>query len=214
MRSPVPESTSSGALVATGVRFDQARIYGRTAPLVVEVGCGNGHFLRDCAARYPERDFLGIDLRLRRIDRSCRKAERDSLPNLRFMLGDAVRIFRDELADTPVSRVCVNFPDPWPKYRHRDNRLNRPDSLAAFVERLEPDGELVWVCDYYPQIVDVLVLLEPLVCSGRLGNRFGAAGFGDGIEGYPATLYERRWRAAGRRIYFLRFSRSGSSGPF
>jgi len=171
---------------------------------MIEIGCGNGHFLQDYAALHPECDCLGIDLRIKRIEKSCRKADRHKLSNLGFHLGDAFKALREMPAGVRAARIAVNFPDPWPKYRHRANRLNRSEAIRAMLDRVEQGGDFVWVCDYYPQIVDVLLLMQPWIASGEFVNANPGCGYGDGIEGYPRTLYESRWRAMGRRIYYVR----------
>jgi tRNA (guanine-N7-)-methyltransferase len=176
---------------------------------MIEIGCGNGHFLEDYAFLHPETNCLGIDLRLKRIEKGCRKADRGKLSNLRFMLGDGFAILAKLPSAAMADRVAVNFPDPWPKFRHRDNRLNRAAAIAAMLARIAPGGDFVWVCDYYPQIVDVIMLMQPWLTTGEFVNHFSAEGYGEGLDGYPRTLYERRWRAMGRRIYYLRFCRRG-----
>lgn len=217
MRSPVPARIVSPSLVAGF--SGQTTAWGRPGPpLMIEIGCGNGHFLEEYADLYPGTDCLGIDLRIKRIEKSCRKADRKGLSNLRFMLGDAFAILAGMPPGVLADRIAVNFPDPWPKYRHRDNRLNRREAIAAMLARISPGGDFVWVCDYYPQIVDVLVQMQPWLATGEFENVHGWEGYGEGIEGYPRTLYEKRWRAMGRRIYYLRFVRrqdflSGEQSP-
>lgn len=205
MRSPVPVRIVSPSLIdclTADKRWGEAG-----SPLLIEIGCGNGHFLTDYAVLYPETSCLGIDLRIKRIEKACRKADRRQLSNLRFMLGDAFSILSELPSGILVDRIAVNFPDPWPKYRHRDKRLNRSEAIALLLKRIAPGGDFIWVCDYYPQIVDVLLQLQPWVASGVFENVHGWQGVGEGLEDYPRTLYEERWRALGRRIYYLRFVR-------
>jgi tRNA (guanine-N7-)-methyltransferase len=176
-------------------------------PLVLEVGCGNGHFLAEYARLFPGSDCIGVDLKAGRLARACRKADLQGIPNLRFVRGDVFALLQGYFADVSFARIFINFPDPWPKYRHREHRLNHPARLEGLLAHLEPGGEFIWVCDYYPQIVDVLLLMQPFVRQGLFTNAFGAKGYGEGIAGYPMTLYEKRWRAMGRRIYYIKFIR-------
>ena len=219
MRSP---SLSSMALLSADGSFVRGAAFPRRssgddaqralAPLVLEVGCGNGHFLAEYALRFPECDCIGIDLRESRLARACRKAELRHIPNLRFARGDVFALLQGYFSGVSFTRIFVTFPDPWPKYRHREKRLNHAPHLAALLASLEPGGEFIWICDYYPQIVDVLLLMQPSVRQGAFINAFGADGFGEGLEDCPRTLYEARWRAMGRRIYYVKFIRSGGEG--
>jgi len=187
--------------------FSRSEVFSRErGSLVLEAGCGNGHFLAEYARMFPLSDCIGIDIRERRIVRACRKAE--IIANLRFFRGDAFALLRGYFSNTEFTNIFVNFPDPWPKYRHRDKRLNTEGHLAELLARIAPGGALVWVSDYYPQIIDVLLLMQPFVRRGEFQNTFGRHGYGEGLADYPMTLYERRWRAMGRRIYYLRFEKS------
>jgi tRNA (guanine-N7-)-methyltransferase len=171
-------------------------------PLAVEVGCGNGHFLSELARGRPDWHFLGIDLRASRILRAGRKAMLGGIGNLGFLVGDARLFLEGQIAPGRLAELYVNFPDPWPKYRHRRHRLNQPDFLALLVSRLAPGGRFCWTCDYYPQIVEVLAMLRRMAPS--LLNAAGPCGFLRERDDLPETLYERKWRAEARPVFYLR----------
>lgn len=172
-------------------------------PLAVEVGCGNGHFLVDHARHDPGTTFVGIDLAPKRVAKACEKAERAALPNLRFMLADALDALEESFAPASLAELFVNFPDPWPKYRHRHHRLNRAPFIELVLARLAPGGRFWWVCDFYPQVLDVARLVAPHVATGLVTPRFGRDVLSTACPEYRATLYERKWRAQGRDIFYL-----------
>lgn len=108
-------------------------VFGRRAPLEVDIGCGRGRFLLARAAAHPEFDFLGIDrviLRLRKLDMRAGDA---GLTNIRLIQGDALQIARAQLPAATVSACYVFFPDPWPKRRHHSRRL----VSAAFIDLVD-----------------------------------------------------------------------------
>ncbi|MDR2734414.1 MAG: methyltransferase domain-containing protein [Spirochaetota bacterium] len=200
----------SPRLLQTDACFSQdAAFPRRVQALALEIGCGNGHFLLEYARLHPEQDCIGVDMKAKRIMKACRKADRLDMPNLRYILGDASALLGGFFSATLFAALLVNFPDPWPKYRHRDNRLNHPAKLDLMLSHIAPGGSLIWVSDYYPQIIDLLVMMLPRQERGEWANAFGQ-GYAEAIEGYPATLYESKWRAIGRRIYYLHFIRQTS----
>lgn len=198
-------------LKPAGAALEPARLFGRQAPLYAELGCGNGHFLTALAAARPECDFLGVDIRARRIEKSCSKADRGGLGNIRFVLDDAYGFLENSLPPGVLDTAYVNFPDPWPKYRHRKFRLNTERFLRLLTRALAPGGTLWWVCDHYPQIIDVVGLCRRLAGEGLLVNRHEPEGFSASEPDYPATLYEKKWRASGRPIFYVCFTRTGSA---
>lgn len=115
---------------------------------VLEIGCGHGHFLTAYACAFPDHDCLGIDYSRERIEKARRKVERNRVANAHFLLG-AVQDLLAVLPDTlKFDRVFILFPDPWPKRRHRKNRLMQPpflDQLATFVRA---GGELFFRTDH------------------------------------------------------------------
>jgi tRNA (guanine-N7-)-methyltransferase len=118
--------------------------------LVLEIGCGNGHFLNAYASAHPEQLCVGIDLRLERVDKALRKCERAALPNLHFLRGD-VRNFLPELpAGIRLQDVYLLFPDPWPKKRHHKNRLLQSGFLNEIASRAGQGSRLFFRTDYKP----------------------------------------------------------------
>jgi tRNA (guanine-N7-)-methyltransferase len=132
-------------------------------PLVLEIGCGNGHFLTAYASAHPEELCVGIDLRLERTDKALRKRDRANLSNLHFLRCDA----RNFLLELPVgcvlSDIYILFPDPWPKKRHHKNRLIQPDFLSELGARAGQGSRLFFRTDYKPYFDEVreIVAVHP-----------------------------------------------------
>lgn len=119
-------------------------------PLVLEVGCGHGHFLAAYAAAHPEKLCVGIDLIGERIERAARKRDRAKLPRLHFIQAEA-RLFLETLpAETRLEAIFVLFPDPWPKLRHNKHRIIQPAFLEALAMHALPDCPLYFRTDFGP----------------------------------------------------------------
>ena len=124
-----------------GGPFEWERVFGRTAPRVLDVGCGTGRFLVASALARPERDHLGIELVRRLLERAARDADRRNLSNVRFVAGDAAAWLRTRL--DALDEIHVYHPQPY--FNPAEAATGVLD--AAFLERawtvLRPGGMLV-----------------------------------------------------------------------
>jgi tRNA (guanine-N7-)-methyltransferase len=137
MPAPLPEGL-----------LDPEAIFGRSAPLELDIGCGRGRFLLARAAAHPELNFIGIDrvlLRLRKLDRRAGDAR---LTNIRMFCGDASDIVGAHLAAATVTTCYVFFPDPWPKRRHHSRRLVSADFIDRLNHVLSPGGRIHVATDH------------------------------------------------------------------
>ena len=114
------------------------KIFGRKAPVHVDLGCGDGSFLCALAQRMPHKDFLGIERLLTRIRASARKAS--TLDNVRLLRIESSYAVRYLLPVGSIERFYLLFPDPWPKRRHHRRRIMRPDFLKSIHAALQRDG--------------------------------------------------------------------------
>jgi tRNA (guanine-N7-)-methyltransferase len=117
---------------------------------VLEIGCGNGHFLTAYAAAYPDRLCVGLDLRLERIEKAARKQDRAGLANLQFLRCDAMDFLHELPAGARLHDTYMLFPDPWPKKRHHKNRLLKAALLDALAARAGQGSRLFFRTDYKP----------------------------------------------------------------
>lgn len=122
---------------------------GRTS-LVLEIGCGHGHFLTAYAAAHPDQLCLGIDLRLERTDKALRKRDRASLGNLNFLRCDARNLLMELPSGVTLADIYILFPDPWPKKRHHKNRLIQTEFLSDLGARAGQGSRLFFRTDYKP----------------------------------------------------------------
>jgi len=146
--------------------WDAAALFGRAAPLEVEVGSGKGLFLRNAAAGRPGTDFLGIEVARKYAWFAAAGLVKAGVKNALVVHGDALRVFQELLPEESLVAVHVYFPDPWWKKRHKRRRVMR-DSFLRNVERtLRPGGSLhFWtdVEEYYRTALELLSTQTALV---------------------------------------------------
>lgn len=179
--------------------LDLEDLFGRTAPCAVEIGTGNGFFLANEAARRPEMDFIGVEHEYKFYVKMLKRCARAGLTNVRTNSIDGLELLGDWIAPGSLARVYSYFSDPWPKRRHRERRVARPD-LPPLLERvLAPGGQL-----YFKTDVVWLFHFAVTLFRDRPGWRFQTIGRvppPDPARGEVYSNYERHARAAGIEVW-------------
>jgi tRNA (guanine-N7-)-methyltransferase len=119
-------------------RLNVVKIFGRNAPLHVDLGCGDGSFLCAMAQQTADRNFLGIERLLDRVGTSVRKTA--ALENVRLLRIESSYAVRYLLSAESVETFYLLFPDPWPKRRHHPRRIVTPDFLGSIHAGLQKNG--------------------------------------------------------------------------
>ena len=190
---------------APDAAFDRVALFGRSAPLVLEIGCGMGEATAEMAAADPDRDYLGADVHTPGLGNLIALAEARGLTNVRVARGDVLFLLRDSIAPGSLAAVHVFFPDPWPKAKHRKRRIIQPDTVALIRDRLEPGGVLHCATDWAEYAEQ---MLEVLRADRGLRNRYDGYAPREAV-GRPLTGYERRGLRDGRPIADLVFEKIG-----
>lgn len=148
------------------VSFDSQALFGRAAPLEVEVGSGKGLFLAAASQAHPERDFLGIEVSFKYARFAAARLAKLKAPNAKAVSGDALALFKKWIPDSSLSAVHVYFPDPWWKKRHRRRRVMNEAFLKDVERTLLPGGSLhFWtdVEEYFQSTLELIPLATHLV---------------------------------------------------
>ena len=170
---------------------DPQALFGRDAPLELEIGAGRGDFIVDRAAAMPDRDFLAIELAASVAQLMAVRAGRRSLTNLRVLRMDARPLVNLMLAPQSLSACHIYFPDPWPKERHVKHRLFTPALVHGLTRVLRPAAPLYIATD----VREYAAAIFPMVEAAGFVRRDSA------VPGAIATGFARKFIAAGRPVY-------------
>jgi tRNA (guanine-N7-)-methyltransferase len=178
--------------------------FGRCAPLVLEIGFGDGESLAAMAAANPETDYLGIEVHRPGVGHLLLRAEALGLTNLRIMCADAVEVLERQIPDDCLDRVQIFFPDPWPKTRHHKRRLIQPSFVTLLVHKLKSSGPLHIATDCEDYARSILNLLN---ATPGLLNQADGNGFAPRPAYRPATRFEQRGWRLGHQVRDILFAR-------
>lgn len=189
----------------TGQARDWDVAFGRAAPLVVEIGFGNGEALATCAAADPVRNYLGLEVHTPGVGRLLRSVAAAALRNVRVLRHDAVAVIDDEIPNGGIAELRIWFPDPWPKKRHHKRRLIQPEFLARIRPKLAIGGLLHLATDWQPYAEH---MLECLSAAPGYANTV-TAGYAPRPESRPLTHFEQRGQRLGHGVWDLLWRRVG-----
>lgn len=196
--------------VAEDFRLDPVELFGRRAPLTLEIGSGTGEQIVAAAAAHPNRDYLALEVWVPGIAKLVSKAVEAGVDNIRVLEADAAQALPFLLADASLDEVWTFFPDPWRKARHHKRRLVS-DEFAREVARVLRDGgvwRLATDWDNYAWQMRDVVEACPLFENPYRGQRPDSedpeperGGFAPRYEGRVVTHFETRGIDAGRRAH-------------
>ncbi|MGV3564115.1 MAG: tRNA (guanosine(46)-N7)-methyltransferase TrmB [Nocardioides sp.] len=179
--------------------FDLAEVFGRSAPLVVEIGCGVGEATGMLAAARPGCNVLALEVWLPGVAASLAEVAAAGAENVRFCSVDAVWSLQHLVPAGGLEELWTFFPDPWPKARHHKPRLVQPDFARLVAARLRPGGVWRLATDWAPYAEHMQAVLdaEPAL-EGGVVERWAER---------PVTKFERKGLEVGRDITDLLYRR-------
>ncbi|WP_410660164.1 tRNA (guanosine(46)-N7)-methyltransferase TrmB [Amycolatopsis sp. lyj-112] len=180
--------------------------FGRSAPVMLEIGSGMGETTSQLAAAAPELNYVAAEVYEPGLGQLMLRAEKLGVETLRLLHGDAVVLLTEHVSPGTLSGVRLFFPDPWPKKRHHKRRIVQPAFVALVASRLAPGGTFHMATDwenYAEQMMEV--------CSGEplLHNRHAGepGGWAPRPDWRPITKFENRADVEGRVSHDLIFER-------
>ena len=182
--------------------LDAAAAFGRSAPLILEIGFGMGEATAHIAGLMPEKDFLCCEVHEPGVGALLKRIGENGLENIRILQHDALEVVDQMLSEGVLSGIHVFFPDPWHKLRHNKRRLIQPLVVAKLAARLAPGGYLHCATDWEPYAHQMLEVLsaEPLLANT-------AEGFAPRPAYRPLTKFENRGLRLGHGVWDLVFTR-------
>lgn len=185
--------------------LDFASVFGRRAPVVLDIGPGNGDVTLALAERHPENDYLAVEVYAPGVGNLLRRAERAGIGNLRIVRRDVVVVLEYNVSDETLDAALLFFPDPWPKRRHHKRRLIQAGFLERLARLLQRNGRIFIATDWEDYARHILECLREVT---GLVNLAGDGGFAPRPRWRPVTRFEQAARRDGRRIYELVLARS------
>jgi tRNA (guanine-N7-)-methyltransferase len=187
---------------AYGIEFKEsllqpAAVFGREAPLVLEIGSGMGETTSKIAAERPDTDFIAVEVHSPGVGSLLKLIGKGQLKNVRVIRHDALEVLEKMIPDGALAGIHLFFPDPWPKKRHHKRRLVQAAFAALAARKLAPGGYLHAATDwedYAAQMVEVLMADPGL----RREN---------GAHARPSTKFELRGLKLGHKVHDYLFRR-------
>lgn len=136
------------------------KIFGRSAPLTLEIGCGNGETIFSLAQKYPEQDFIGIEIHKPGIAYLFDLLKKHPLNNIRIYNEDSVIVLDQCIPDSILDKILILFPDPWPKKRHHKRRLIQPKFVEILQKKLKPNGILNIATDWEDYAKHIIAIFK------------------------------------------------------
>jgi tRNA (guanine-N7-)-methyltransferase len=182
--------------------FDFHAAFGRSAPLILEIGFGMGGTTAHIAKVMPDKDFIGVEVHTPGVGSLLKLIGEESITNLRLIQHDAVEVLNNMIADGSLAGVHIFFPDPWHKARHNKRRLIQPDFVKLLCSKLQAGGYLHLATDWEDYAVQ---MLEVLGAEAQLQNT--AEGYAPQPAYRPLTKFENRGIKLGHGVWDLVFEK-------
>jgi tRNA (guanine-N7-)-methyltransferase len=180
-------------------RAEMTDIFARPAPLEIDFGCGDGSFLLAMAARFPERNFLGTERMLGRVEKVSRAIARNGLKNARVIRLESNYVAKWLLPVGCAEVAHIGFPDPWPKRHHHERRLFQDEFMVSLHQVLAAGAEVRIKTDDQPYFL----WIEKVIARAKGFERIEWPEEAD----YPKTDFEQHFVAQGLPIYRARLRR-------
>lgn len=184
--------------------YDLEQVFGRKAPVVLEIGFGMGKSLVAMAKAAPEQDFIGIEVHKPGVGACLGEAETAGVTNLRLFEHDAVEVLRDCIADASLDTIQLFFPDPWHKKRHHKRRIVQPEFVQMLRQKLKIGGVFHMATDWENYAEH---MLEVMSATEGYRNLATDQKYVPRPDHRPLTKFENRGVNLGHGVWDLMFER-------
>ncbi|MCE7786920.1 tRNA (guanosine(46)-N7)-methyltransferase TrmB [Staphylococcus xylosus] len=166
-------------------------------PIYIEIGSGMGQFITTLAAQNPDINFISMEREKSVMVKVLDKVLDQGLTNIKLICNDAIEL-NEYFKDEEISRIYLNFSDPWPKKRHTKRRLTYHTYLTLYKQVLKKDGELHFKTDNRGLFA---YSLESMSQFGMYFTKINLNLHQEDVETNIETEYERKFSDKGSRIY-------------
>ncbi len=179
-------------------------IFGREAPLVLEIGFGMGDSLLSMTIAEPDKDFIGIDVHPPGVGRLINNANREGVKNLRVYMADATDVLEDCIPNDSLARLQLYFPDPWHKKKHHKRRIVQPELVRIIRTKLAVGGVFHMATDWQNYAEQMLEVMDS---SAGFENTANTGDYVPRPDFRPVTKFERRGERLGHGVWDLIYRR-------
>ena len=184
--------------------LDLDQVFPRKAPLILEIGFGNGESLIKQASDHPDNNYIGIEVHRPGVGHLLRLAGDAALTNIRVINHDAVEVLQQQIPDSSLDVVQLFFPDPWHKKRHHKRRIVNTGFVGLIHQKLKPGGTFHLATDWEDYAEYMLATMEQ---AKGFSNVAGKGEYAKQAE-RPSTRFEHRGRRLGHRVRDLVFRKN------
>lgn len=189
-------------VAAAGEQLDATALFGRKAPLVIEIGSGMGESTAAMAAARPDINLLAVEVYKPGVAQTMHHLAKSGVENVRILRADAAAVLSELVPERSVDEIWLFFPDPWPKSRHHKRRLVTEAFAELVASRLRKGGVFRLATDWEPYAEQMLAACTPVKAL-----RNPHSGWAPRPDFRPRTRFERRGLNEGRAIWDLEFIR-------
>lgn len=186
--------------------YDFAQVFGRDAPLIVEIGFGNGSSLAEMARTNPDFNYLGIEVHRPGVAQLMMMLEQQEIKNVRIYHHDAIEILETKIPDQFLAGMHLFFPDPWHKRRHHKRRIVRPSFVKLLNKKLKKGGYFHAATDWEHYAKDMMTILSST--NNGLVNTSADEMYCPRPEYRPLTKFENRGLHLGHGVWDLIFKKT------
>jgi tRNA (guanine-N7-)-methyltransferase len=185
--------------------YDYTNVFGRDAPLIVEIGFGNGSSLAAMAKANPDLDYIGIEVHRPGVAQLMMSLEQQKITNVRMYHHDAIEVLEQKIPDHCLAGVHLFFPDPWHKRKHHKRRIVRPSFVQLLNTKLKVDGYFHAATDWEHYAKNMMATLSSV--PDQLVNASADNGYCPRPAYRSLTKFENRGINLGHGVWDLIFKK-------
>lgn len=182
-----------------------ADVFGREAPVVLEIGFGMGDSLIEMAKDQPEKNYIGIEVHRPGVGRILSNVEKAGLTNIRVFCDDAIEVLAQCIPDESLDCIQLFFPDPWHKKRHHKRRIVQPEFAQTLRKKLKVGGVFHMATDWENYAEH---MMEVMSAAAGYQNVAGDGQYSPQPEWRPVTKFQKRGERLGHGVWDLMFEKT------
>ena len=190
------------------IPLEMQEVLNNSNELSLEIGFGDGDFLIHRAKERPDLSHIGIEIKRSRFLRAVNNLLKQEINNVKLLHMDATIALDEVFKPRTFIEVYINFPDPWPKNRHKKHRVINDFFLDKISTIMKPRGLLEIASDHRDYVEHMLTVFNQ---NSRFKNTFKSPGYTNNLTNRLLTKYEIEYRMLGREIFYLRYANQNDS---